>query len=119
VRDEILIINPQTYVVVEVIPVSGSAQARASGGARGSVQLSAQQRQRILTYARAECQTVLQEPGFQVGVGIRIPERIELCPFEDVIVQEVGVVQPYRFFVVQNQVVLVDPASHTIVEVVR
>ena len=119
VRDEIVIINPQTYVVVEVIPVSGSTQARASRETRGSVQLSAQQRQRILTYARAECETVLQEPGFQVGVGIRIPERIELCPFEDVIVQEVGVVRPYRFFVVQNQVVLVDPTTHTIVEVVR
>ena len=119
VRDEIIIINPQTYVVVEVIPVSGSTQGRASSGARGSVQLSAQQRQRILAYGRAECQTVLAEPGFQVGVGIRIPERIELCPFEDVIVQEVGVVQPYRFFVVQDQVVLVDPATHTIIEVVR
>jgi hypothetical protein len=112
VRDEIIIINPQTYVVVEVIPVSGSTQARASRGTRGSVQLSAQQRQRILTYARAECRTVLTEPGFQVGVGIRIPERIELCPFEDVIVQEVGVVRPYRFFVVQDQVVLVDPGTH-------
>jgi hypothetical protein len=104
---------------VEVIPVSGRTQARATRGTRGSVQLNAQQRQRILAYARAECQTVLAEPGFQVGAGIRIPERIELCLFEDEIVQEVGVVQPYRFFVVQNQVVLVDPASHTIVEVVR
>jgi hypothetical protein len=119
VRDEIVIINPQTYAVVEVIPVSGSTQARASGGTRASVQLNTQQRQRLLTYARTECQTVLTQPDFQIGVGIRIPERIELCPFEDVIVREVGVVQPYRYFVVENQVVLVDPSDHTIVEVLR
>lgn len=121
VRDEIVIINPQTYAVVEVIPADGNTQARATTTRRGgSVQLNTQQRQRILTYARAECQTVLTtEPDFDLTVGIRIPERIDLCPFEDVVVREVGVVQPYRFFVVQDQVVLVDPADHTIVEVIR
>lgn len=120
VRDEIVIINPQTYAVVEVIPAGGSTQARASTRRGGSVQLNTQQRQRILTYAQAECQTVLTtDPDFDLAVGIRVPERIELCPFEDVVVREVGVVQPYRFFVVRDQVVLVDPADHTIVEVIR
>lgn len=121
VENEIVIINPQTYTVVEVIPAGGSTQARATtrrGG--GSVQLDTQQRQRILTYARQECQSVLTtDPDFDLAVGIRIPERIELCPFEDVVVREVGVVQPYRFFMVRDQVVLVDPSDHTIVEVIR
>jgi hypothetical protein len=121
VRDEIVIINPQTYAVVEVIPAGGSTQARASTTRRGgSVQLNTQQRARILTYAQAECATVLStDPDFDLAVGIRVPERIELCPFEDVVAREVGVVQPYRFFVVRDQVVLVDPADHTIVEVIR
>jgi hypothetical protein len=120
VRDEIVIINPQTYAVVEVIPAGGSTQARASTRRGGSVQLNTQQRQRILTYAQAECQTVLTtDPDFDLAVGIRVPERIELCPFEGGVVREVDVVQPYRFFVVRNQVVLVDPSDHTIVEVIR
>jgi hypothetical protein len=120
VRDEIVIINPQTYAVVEVIPAGGSTQARASTRRGGSVQLNTQQRQRILTYAQAECQSVLRtDPDFDLAVGIRVPERIELCPFEDVVVREVGVVQPYRFFMVRDQVVLVDPSDHTIVEVIR
>jgi hypothetical protein len=122
VRDEIVIINPQTYAVVEVIPAGGSARASTTTTRRSgaSVQLNTQQRQRILTYARAECATVLAtDPDFDLAVGIRVPERIELCPFEDVVVREVGVVQPYRFFVVRDQVVLVDPADHTIVEVIR
>ena len=107
--------------LVYVFVTGGSSQARATTTRRGgSVQLSSQQRQRILTYAQAECATVLTtEPDFDLAVGIRVPERIELCPFEDVVIREVGVVRPYRFFVVRNQVVLVDPADHTIVEVIR
>lgn len=121
VRDEIVIINPQTYRVVEVLPYSGGSSVRASrssGGSR-SVQLSTDQRQRILTYARQECDTVLAQPDFRIDIGTRIPERIELCPFEDVVIQEVDVVRPYRFFVVKDEVVLVDPSDHTIVEVIR
>jgi hypothetical protein len=121
VRDEIVIINPQTYRVVEVLPYSGGSSVRAtrsSGGSR-SVQLSTDQRRRILSYAREECDTVLAQPDFQIDIGTRIPERIELCPFEDVVIQEVDVVRPYRFFVVRDEVVLVDPTDHTIVEVIR
>ena len=94
------------------------ARAAAAGGSR-SVQLSTDQRQRILTYARQECDTVLAQPDFRIDIGTRIPERIELCPFEDVVIQEVDVVRPYRFFVVKDEVVLVDPSDHTIVEVIR
>ena len=120
VRDEIVIINPQTYHVVEVVPLSGGSAVRAGRGSnRASVQLSSEQRRRILTYAQAECDTVLATPEFQISVGTRIPERIELCPFEDVLVREVDVVRPYRFFVVKDEVVLVDPSDHTIVEVIR
>jgi hypothetical protein len=118
VRDEIVIINPQTYHVVEVVPLSGGSAVRAGRGS-GSVQLSSDQRRRILTYAQAECDTVVATPDFQIAVGTRIPERIELCPFEDVLVREVDVVRPYRFFVVKDEVVLVDPSDHTIVEVIR
>jgi hypothetical protein len=121
VHDEIVIINPQTYRVVEVLPYSGSSSVRASrsGGGSRSVQLSTDQRRRILSYARAECDTVLAQPDFQIDIGTRIPERIELCPFEEVLIQEVDVVRPYRYFVVRDEVVLVDPSDHTIVEVIR
>lgn len=123
VQDEIVIINPQTYRVVEVVPLEGRTQTRAvrsgSGSGGTTVQLNTQQRQRILSYARSECQTVLAEPEFDLAVGVRIPERVELCPFEDTVVREVDVVQPYRFIIVRDQVVLVDPSDHTIVEVIR
>jgi hypothetical protein len=118
VEDEIVIVHPRTFRVVHVIPARGAVQARATSG-RQQLQLSGAQRSRILTYARSECDTVLAEPSFPLSVGAVVPEQIELCPFEDTIVSEVNVVQPYRFFMARGQVVLVDPREHRIVEVIR
>lgn len=117
VEDEIVIVHPRTFLIVAVIPYEGAARASVRTGTR--VSLSAPQRQRILSYAQAECDVVLAEPDFRIAVGVQIPRQIELCPFEDVVVQEVDVVRPYRFFVVRNQVVLVDPSDYTIIEVIR
>jgi hypothetical protein len=83
------------------------------------VTLSTQQRARILSYARDDCATVLTAPEFDIAVGTRIPQQIELCPFEEVVVRDVDIVRPFRFFVVRNQVVLVDPNDYTIVDVIR
>ena len=121
VEDQIVIIEPRTYRVVTVIPAEGRGPARVATGARSSerVQLSGAQRSRILNYARTDCTTVLAQTDFDLAIGASIPQQIELCPFEDTFVSEVSVVQPYRFFIVGNQVVLVDPRDHTIVEVIR
>ncbi|MCC6946470.1 MAG: DUF1236 domain-containing protein [Bradyrhizobiaceae bacterium] len=116
VEEEIVIVHPQTYAVVAVLPYGGPARASVRSGTR--VQLSAPQRARILSFARAECDAVIAQPDFPIALGAQIPQWIELCPFEEV-VEEVDVVRPYRFFVVQDQVVLVDPSDYRIVEVIR
>jgi hypothetical protein len=121
VEEEIVIVHPRTFRVVEVIPLRGSGQARVATGSRSTdrVQLSGAQRARILSYAASDCTTVLTQTDFDLAVGATIPQQIELCPFEDTVVSEVSVLRPYRFFLVQDQVVLVDPRDHTIVEVIR
>lgn len=119
VRDEIIIVHPRTYRIVALVPAEGVARAEVRSTSRARVELSAPQRARILALARGGCATTLEEPDFQITVGTQIPRRIELCPFEQTVIEEVEVVQPYRFVVVQNQVVLVDPSSYTIVEVIR
>jgi hypothetical protein len=121
VEDEIVIIHPRTYRIVEVIPLEGRGSARVAIGGRSSdrVQLSSAQRARILSYAASDCTTVLTQTDFDLAVGATIPQQIELCPFEGAVVNEVSVLRPYRFFLVRDQVVLVDPTDHTIVEVIR
>jgi hypothetical protein len=117
VDDEIIIVHPETFVIVEVITVSGSRQARGGGGAR--LEFTADQRRRIRTYALQECRTVIASPRFDLAVGVRIPDTYDLCPFEDAIVSDVQVVRPYRYVIVENEVVVIDPQTHTIVEVIR
>jgi hypothetical protein len=121
VEEEIVIVHPRTYRIVAVIPAEGRGSARVATGARSTdrVQLSGAQRDRILSFARSDCTTVLAHTDFDLAVGATIPQQIELCPFEDTVVSEVTVLRPYRFFLVQDQVVLVDPRDHTIVEVIR
>jgi hypothetical protein len=121
VEDEIVIIEPRTYRVVTVIPAEGRGTARAATTTRssGRVELSSEQRTRILSYATTDCATVLTQTDFDLAVGATIPTQIELCPFEGAVVNEVTVLRPYRFFMVRDQVVLVDPRDHTIVEVIR
>ena len=121
VEEEIVIVHPRTYRVVAVIPAEGRGSARVATGARSTdrVQLSSAQRARIVSFARSDCTTVLAQTDFDLAVGATIPQQIELCPFEDTVVSEVTVLRPYRFFLVQDQVVLVDPRDHTIVEVIR
>ncbi len=121
VEEEIVIVHPRTFRVVEVIPLQGRGSARVATGARSAdrVQFTSAQRARILNFARSDCATVLAQTDFDLAVGATIPQQIELCPFEDTVVSEVSVLRPYRFFLVQDQVVLVDPRDHTIVEVIR
>jgi hypothetical protein len=121
VEEEIVIVHPRTFRVVEVIPLQGRGSARVATGARSAdrVQFTSAQRARILNFARSDCATVLAQTDFDLAVGATIPQQIELCPFEDTVLSEVSVLRPYRFFLVQDQVVLVDPRDHTIVEVIR
>ena len=132
VEEEIVIVHPRTHRVVAVVPAEGRGSARVATGARSTdarvatgarsnerMQLSGAQRDRILSFARSDCTTVLAQTDFDLAVGATIPQQIELCPFEDSFVSEVTVLRPYRFFLVQDQVVLVDPRDHTIVEVIR
>ena len=119
VRDEIVIVHPETHRIVTVIPAEGRTQARSGPRSGGRVEFSSAQRDRIRTYALQECRTVVAAPTFDLTVGARIPTSYELCPFEDVFVRDVQVVQPYRYLIVQDEVVLVDPSTHTIVEVIR
>jgi hypothetical protein len=116
VEDEIIIVHPQTYRIVTIISMDGGRQAR-----RGSsrVEFSSAQRQRIRSFALQECRTIVAAPTFDLTVGALVPETYELCPFDEVVVRDVQVVRPYRYMIVQDEVVLVDPSTQRIVEVIR
>jgi hypothetical protein len=54
-----------------------------------------------------------------VRVGARVPRNAELVEIPPAVVEEVPAVRRYRTMVVNNEVVLVDPATSEVVEIIR
>jgi hypothetical protein len=58
-------------------------------------------------------------PQVELRVGVPIPRAVELYPFPDEVYVEVPALRRYRYLYINNQVVLVDPATSEIVEIIR
>jgi uncharacterized protein DUF1236 len=119
VRDEIVIIEPRTQRVVEVIPRSGRATTGIGTSVRESsrISLSADKRRRIHEIVMRERPSARCED-VRVEVGEELPRSISLLAFPDVIVREAPEIREYYFCVHGDDVVLVDPDEYRVVEVI-
>ena len=85
---------------------------------RGPIVLTPEQRTVIYqTVTRSEPRVAPQVEA-QVITGARIPSSVELAPLPNEVVVEVPAVKRYKYVYVQNQVVLVDPETSEVVEVI-
>jgi Protein of unknown function (DUF1236) len=71
--------------------------------------------QRTVIYRTIVRERAAPAPGVDVRVGTRVPETIELRTVPEAIAVEVPAIRSYRYMVVNNRVVLVDPATSTVV----
>jgi hypothetical protein len=55
----------------------------------------------------------------QVRLGARVPRSVQLYEMPTTIVEEVPPLRRYRYMVVNDEVVLVDPATSEVVEVIH
>jgi len=85
---------------------------------RDRIELTPAQRTTIYrTVTRERLQAA--EPAFAVRLGARVPEAVELQDIPSAVVADVPTVRRYRYMVVNNEVVLVDPATSQVVEIIR
>jgi hypothetical protein len=117
VEERIVIIEPRSYRIVEVIEVSDRGTRTAATGCSERIELTTEQRTLIRTQVLRGTAKV-KGPGFRVEVGEALPGRIELRSFPETVVREVSLVRPCRFVVVEDQVVLVDPDARRIVTII-
>jgi hypothetical protein len=91
----------------------GAAVGGVAGAATGGV-LSAEEARRVRTYVAAQRSPSIQiaEP---VTVGQRVPRRARLAPLP----ASVGLRNPYRYTVVNDRAVLVDPRTGRIAEIIN
>lgn len=86
---------------------------------RGPVVLTPDQRTTV--YKRVVRERVAAPRGevIEYRVGTRVPREVELRTFDDDVYVEAPALRPYRYMHVNNQVVLVDPETSEVVEIIR
>ena len=85
---------------------------------RERVELSPAQRTTI--YRTVTRERVRSVPlGVDVRLGARVPAAVELEEIPSAVITDVPTVRRYRYMVINNEVVLVDPATSEIVEIIR
>jgi len=85
---------------------------------RERIELTPAQRTTIYrTVTRERVRT--SAPAVDVRLGARVPQVVELSEIPSAIVEEIPTVRRYRYMVVNNEVVLVDPATSEVVEIIR
>ena len=115
VNDEIVIVQPTTRQVVEIIRPGGVAQAtepRAAG-----LNLTDSQQRLLFDSVRDERLPRVQIA--ELAVGESVPRDVQLQPAPSAVVAQIPMIERYRVFMANDQVVLVDPQTRAVVDIVR
>src|SRR5262245_3947273 len=111
--DTICIVDPRTYVIVDVIPASTQ---RAEGpSSRGHLTLSADERRLVL---RSIDKGHSADISVRLALGADVPRSVEVMTFPDRIIERVPTLRSYRYVVTQDQVVIVDPDDRQVALVI-
>lgn len=113
VRDEIVIIHPSDYVIVAVIGGDGRVGSRS--GSR--ITLAADDRVFVRRHVDLGARIRLGIGG--ISIGMNLPDTVELRPLPDVIVQRHPDLRGHRYFVYEEDVVIVEPQSREVVLVIE
>lgn len=119
VRDEVVIVEPRTHKIVDVIERRGSSQARTTTTSERKVNLSQKQREYIRRHSsrRTTTTTTGAAPRTQtVIVGEEVPQTVEIETFPEEVYREVPSVRSYRYIRSGNSVYLVEPGSRRVIE---
>lgn len=107
VRDRIYIVDPVTYVVVDIVPVSGQ---------RANLELDDQEVRYVAEVTPRKGRRA--DIGIRLGLGASIPAHVDVYRFPRDMRDRIPVLADYRYVVVQNEIVIVEPDARQVVLVV-
>ena len=108
VRDEIVIVQPTTYQVVDVIETRG-------GGGIQTATLELTQEQRRIVYETVHDRYRPVDLRVRLGLGAQIPRTVQVETFPPDLVQRIPQLESYRCVVAEDQVVILEPGSREVV----
>ena len=112
VRHDIVIIEPQTRRIVTVLHGEGRSAVTAP---RGRLHLTGEQRQLIRRDLTPEGSAIRTE----VQLGERVPADISLLAMPTTVVSDIPILRPYSYFMTDEDIVLVEPDTREIIEIIR
>lgn len=115
VEDEIIIVDPATYEVVDVI--EERPQQAAKRPDRMELRLTSEQRALVLDSIGND-----YEPAnvrVRLALGAEIPRNVELHDFRGVVIDSVPELRRFRFVVAERDVVIVDPSDRSVALVIE
>ncbi len=120
VEDEYVIVEPDTYEVVAVLPAEGSRAGAPSGrqaGGQCSTQLSLSRKERdlILDNVRGGREADVSD----ISVGRDVPKGIELLRFPDSVIAQAKVLEGCQYFDAGDEIAIVDPNEEKIVLIIE
>jgi len=125
VEDQVVIVEPRSFEIVSVLPLSGSATAstrvRSDNVGRAdarALDLTVEQR-RVIRERVVEAPICRDELRLDFGIGIPLPRTVKICEFPREVVTEVPAIRSYRYVVRGDDVVIVDPDEHRVIEVIE
>ncbi len=122
VRDDIVIVDPSTYKIVDVPPRTGRSTAAGPAPAPSSHKMTFSDRDReiIRKHARSS-RTEQRTTGSSTTttrfrVGERLPESVEIRSFPETVYRESPSLRDYRYFERENRTYVIEPRERTIIE---
>jgi hypothetical protein len=112
VEDTICIVDPETYVIVDVIPAS---LQYAEGSSRAQLALSAGDMRFVYAAVPKEDRADVR---VRLALGASVPERVDLMRFPGSVIERVPQLEGFRYIVAEDDVVVVDPADRSVALVI-
>ena len=110
VEDDIYIVDPGTYEIVDLLDDDLSPPA----GTRQIAQLTLTPAEKALVLDSISPDFPETDVRLRLALGAEIPERVELHEFAPIVLDNVPRLRDLRFIVAQGSVVIVDPADRSI-----
>ena len=110
--ETICIVDPRTYVIVDVIP-AGTQRADRSG--RTHLTLSTDDMRFIYRTVPKQRTANVR---IRLALGAEVPRGVDLLAFPAEVVERVPDVRRYRYIVAEDDVVIVDPNDHAVALVI-
>ena len=131
VRDEIVIVEPSSYKIVDVLPRSGrstagapASQPTAAAPASRKTTFSDSDREVIRKHSRSRAEqprteqrtTGSSSTSTRVRVGDRLPDSVEMRSFPDEVYRDSPKLREYRYIERDNRTYVIEPRERTIIE---